>query len=385
MADASADVTQRHPAAVVRLLTDATTAALEEVLREVSARPEVESLVVLLGADADVDPDRLDQLLPTLGVPVAGAVFPQVLWAGSNEPAGAIVVGLRVALVTRVVERLDEPAADLVDELTRALSGVGLRGSTVLVLVDATVEAPDLFLTSLFEVVGLAATCLGGGAGDLTFQRRPCLLTERGVLSGAAVVAVLPVVGTLGVAHGWEPISDAFQITHSDGRTVHELDDHPAIDVYRSLVGGHLGRELDAEQVLEQVAAFPFGIVRLGGELIVRDPVLPVEQGLWCVGEVPEGAFVRLLTGDPDSLLAAAGRVRSLADSGDAQALRLAFTCISRLLFLGDRFPEERELLVGDDRSVGAATIGEICNPGDRYLELYNKTAVVAELTLPAG
>ena len=53
--------------------------------------------------------------------------------------------------------------------------------------------------------------------------------------------------------------------------------------------------------------------------------------------------------------------------------------CISRVLFLKDRFPEEIHAVRHKGLPLfGACTIGEIANSGKDYLEFYNKTAVVA-------
>ncbi|SPF40896.1 hypothetical protein SBDP1_320012 [Syntrophobacter sp. SbD1] len=61
--------------------------------------------------------------------------------------------------------------------------------------------------------------------------------------------------------------------------------------------------------------------------------------------------------------------------------LKIIMDCISRVLFLGDRFREEIEVVNHGTRpTIGACTIGEIGNCGTEYLEFYNKTAVVAVL-----
>ncbi len=169
-------------------------------------------------------------------------------------------------------------------------------------------------------------------------------------------------------------------VTAAPGRRIDQLDHRPAAEVYERLVAEHA--ELTEDQDAFSLAgSYPLGIVQLDGELVVRDPVSRDGGALFCVGEVPTGAFVRLMEGDPDSLLAAA----EVAASGPGavvseDGLGVVFDCISRVPYLGDAFDAELATVdVGTPR-IGAATNGEVCNPGDRYLELYNKTIVAERL-----
>jgi len=102
-----------------------------------------------------------------------------------------------------------------------------------------------------------------------------------------------------------------------------------------------------------------------------------------CVGEVPEGSFVDIMTGDETSLVDAAARARGLSSEalGDDAELSIFIDCISRVLFLGEQFEQEIDAVKDGSRPlVGACTIGEIANSGSDYLEFYNKTSVVANL-----
>jgi hypothetical protein len=127
---------------------------------------------------------------------------------------------------------------------------------------------------------------------------------------------------------------------------------------------------------------FPFGIRKLDSEVVVRDPLFLTPAGeLVCVGEVPEGAFVHVLRGDAARLIDAARSARDLAQqsfpAAHAPRFRFVIDCISRSLFLGDRFGEELAAIDDGLPMVGALTLGEIANSGRDFLEFYNKTAVV--------
>lgn len=123
--------------------------------------------------------------------------------------------------------------------------------------------------------------------------------------------------------------------------------------------------------------------------MVVRDPLMIVEKKLVCVGRVPQESFVHVLHGSPESLLRAARKARDLASTSfgeGAPATMLFIDCISRVLFLGEDFGKELEMVsMPGVPMVGALTIGEIANSGRDFLEFYNKTSVVALLASKAG
>jgi hypothetical protein len=137
----------------------------------------------------------------------------------------------------------------------------------------------------------------------------------------------------------------------------------------------------------ETARKFPFGIERIGGEFVVRDPIAREADRLVCVGPVPQGACVRVLCGHPDALVAAAADARRAARAalpeGAHPYCTLFIDCISRVLFLGDAFRRELQAIESEAvPTIGALTLGEIANSGRSFLEFHNKTAVVA-LMLP--
>ncbi len=191
----------------------------------------------------------------------------------------------------------------------------------------------------------------------------------------------------LGVAHGWHPISDSMKVTEACQNIIHTLDWQPAFDLCRELVEAHSGRTFTTDNFFDLARCYPFGISKIGGEVIVRDPLkTDGGKGLVCVGEVPTGSFVHLLNGTPETLISAAGDALNLAmESAPEQvsdnAQTLFIDCISRALFLENRLGEELKTVSGSGKMFGAMTLGEIANNGRDYLEFYNKTAVVALLS----
>jgi hypothetical protein len=59
----------------------------------------------------------------------------------------------------------------------------------------------------------------------------------------------------------------------------------------------------------------------------------------------------------------------------------LVIDCVSRALFLGDRFGEELEAVREEPHpQIGFLSLGEIGASGDDFMEFLNKTIVVASL-----
>lgn len=356
--------------------------ALEEAVGEVAASDGVRSAIILLG-EQDAPPVReLDGMLARAPLPVIGGIFPSVVFDQRRSDQGAVVVGLSAELDTVLVEHLSEDEAAVRATLADHLDAGALADPTIMVFADATSEHVDGLLEGLFDRLGLLGSYLGGGAGSLSFQRQPCVFDNRGLRSDAAVIGVLDLPSCVGVAHGWRPVGNPLQITASSGRTVHELDHTPAAERYTQLVESHAGQHLDWTDFAAVAASYPLGIVKLDDEVVVRDPIAREGDSLLCVGEIPQGAFVHLLHGDEEGLLAAAAAAAGQLGGcpGAGTEVTLLLDCISRALFLGDRFGTELETVARDRPVVGALTIGEVCSAGDRFLELYNKTIVLGSL-----
>jgi len=103
------------------------------------------------------------------------------------------------------------------------------------------------------------------------------------------------------------------------------------------------------------------------------------------VGEVPQNVFVHVLKGEIEPLTNAARSAKNTAllayHEPNAIDALLFIDCISRVLYMGDRFREELDAVhTAEYPLFGALTIGEIANSKKEYLEFYNKTSVVGAL-----
>ena len=357
-------------------------------LHEVAARPEVATLLVL-SADANAhEPATTDPILQAVGTPLYGGSFPGLVVGREQRTRGTIVVGSTRTMHATVVTRLSDAATDLDAAVGPALPDVDTTG-VLLVFVDGLARRLAALVRALFDAHGLAVNYLGGGAGSLSLVQKPCLFTNAGMLEDAALLLHLDWPNGVGVAHGWDVISEPLKVTRVTHTTIEELNYEPAFSVYRRLVEPRVNRTITADGFFDVAKGFPFGIRKLDAEVVVRDPIVVTPTGgLVCVGEVPAGSLVHVLEGRADRLVDAsrAANRRAIEALGPDHRpqLRLVVDCISRTLFLEGGF--DAELAALDDGLVpmlGALTLGEIANSGRDFLELYNKTVVVGVFAAP--
>lgn len=333
----------------------------------------------LLACDANqCRAEIFDDWLRSLPVPVFGGVFPQLVHEHRTLERGFIVVGLDQPVRTVQIEGLSDPQSDFHTRLAAQLDPDEPPGS-VLFLLDGLASRIGELLDTVYDQLGNETIYFGGGAGSLSFEPRPCLFSNQGMLADQAQLTFLPGRYLLGVEHGWEKLAGPFMVTEARQNVVQSLDFRPAFEVYREHVEPSSGQSFDTQDFFDIAKAYPFGLEKADGEILVRDPISRSGDALNCVGEVPANSMVYLLKGQPENLIKAAGQGARTIGAG-RQPVILA-DCISRVLFLEQEFPRELAAIraeVGERPLFGMLTLGEVANGGKICLEFYNKTSVIA-------
>jgi hypothetical protein len=374
----------------IEFSSDGSADALRQGVQMLAAAPDIRAILVFGCDDNHWRPEEVDNTLQTARVPVLGGIFPQIIYRQRNYSHGFVLVGLSQEIQWQQVDHLSDDAADYDLPLEAcAERWDSIEGdATLMVLVDGLASRIAALIESLFVNFGLVHNFIGGGAGSLSFERKPCLLTPKGLVQDAALLIRLPLRSGVGVAHGWQPVSDPMKVTDSQRNQVYTLDGQAAFEQYRQRIEARSDYRFTEDNFFDIAKSYPLGVVKLGTEMIVRDPLMRTEdgKGMVCVGEVPEGCTVRLLNGTAEDLIAAARQADRLAQQSWQQQSKAApeaalfIDCISRVLFLGDRITEELEQVASGLPVFGALTLGEIANTGRDYLEFYNKTAVLGLL-----
>src|SRR6056297_2453879 len=348
---------------------------LLDSLRSFDTDESVQGIGVFAAEQTAPNSSEIDPVLRNLSTPVFGGIFPEIIYRGKKFDTGAILFMIEVTPTVSVISGLSDSSSDFSDQLP----GKVPTGGTAFIFVDAFASRVEALISRLFNTYGVDCNYLGGGAGSLSMKQQPCLFTNQGLVVDGAVFATVDIETTIGVRHGWQKVDGPFQVTDATDRKLETLEDMPAFELYRQVVEEDAGLELSRNNFFEIAKMYPFGISRLDGEDIVRDPYEVADDGgLCCFGDIPEGEFLHILKGDPDDLISAAKAAYTAASTNSTDEV-LFFDCISRVLYLEDAFTRELEAVGGGTGpAIGALTIGEIANDSQGHLDYYNKTAVAA-------
>jgi hypothetical protein len=185
--------------------------------------------------------------------------------------------------------------------------------------------------------------------------------------------------GSLG---GWDPFGPERLITRSKGNVLYEFDGKSALELYKKYLDEH-AKGLPATGLL-----FPLSIrTREGGNAVVRTilSINEAEQSMTFAGDVPEGAYARLMKANFDRLID--GAVGAAKTSHEALGssypdLAILISCVGRKMILKQRTEEEiegvRDILGDKTFLTGFYSYGEIApfTPGGKC-ELHNQTMTI--------
>jgi len=269
-------------------------------------------------------------------------------------------------------------------ELATQLSHEGLR--MCFVLCDGLSINGSKLVEGLNET--LPANCLvtGGLAADgkRFEQTQVCLNTAYGPHKAVAIGFYgehLEVgCGSLG---GWAPFGPDRLITRSEGNILYELDGRNALELYREYLGEY-ARELPSSGLL-----FPLKISTPSGEDFVRTVLATDDENgtLTFAGDLPEGAYARLMRANSDRLIdgALGAAEKALGTISQAPSLAILISCVGRRMVLEQRVEEEIEAIrdvFGNDTALsGYYSYGEICPQHNQgAATLHNQTMTITTL-----
>ncbi|MBN2008033.1 FIST C-terminal domain-containing protein [candidate division KSB1 bacterium] len=181
---------------------------------------------------------------------------------------------------------------------------------------------------------------------------------------------------------GWDPFGPERLITRSNGNVLYELDGKSALELYKNYLGKHAGG-LPATGLL-----FPLSIRTSPQETAVVRTILGIDddlQSMIFAGDVPEGAYARLMKANFDRLIdgavdAAKSNYHSMGSA--SPELAILISCVGRKMVLKQRIEEEVEAVQDE---LGKSTVltgfysyGEISpfSQGAKS-ELHNQTMTI--------
>lgn len=361
---------------------------LNSIIHELDADEQINGIMIYTCDANQFLETEMNKILMSVKTQVFGGIFPSIIYDGKEREIGSVVIGFDVTVSTQIIHDMTGPLESLQIELESFYLMMD-EGKTFLLTLDGLSEGVEVFKEELFYTLGLSKNYIGGGAGSIVSERKPCVITNEGLLKDAAVIALVDIYSGIGVSHGWKEVAGPIKVTESTGNKIISLNWEPALEVYKREVETMFGKNLTVDQLMEVSKGYPFGISKLDNEMVIRD-LFEIVGGtsLVCVGPIAENDFVYIMNGSKDSIIEGAEASRILADKAfkiehGKKATNLSVTllidCISRRQFLEEDFSKELKA-IGGKQLIGALSLGEIANTGKSYLEFYNKTTVVGVL-----
>jgi hypothetical protein len=352
---------------------------LNNLFEQINNDSDIQSGLLFIADKNSPDPDTLTSLLVNCSKNIIGGIFPEIIHNGTRKSEGTLFIPLKHKLKT-VLFNLGDDTDSFFTELDTQFLDFNAQG-TLMVFCDALGKNKVEFIESLFNYFGVNLTYLGGGAGSLKFQSFPCIIDNTGIHQNSGVIALLPDVKKIGVAHGWNQISEPLKVTQASGTTVQSLDWEPAFSLYKKIVESHSGATFNNENFFDIAKSYPLGISKMDAEMVIRDPYMIQDNNIHVVDLVEQGEHIRIMHGNLTSLLGGAEKARDQAflNASPDETEVFCVDCISRVLYMQDDIEKELSIIQKDGTLNGILSIGEIANSGESFLEIYNKTVVVVK------
>lgn len=225
----------------------------------------------------------------------------------------------------------------------------------------------------------------GGLSGDgARFERT---LVCSGAVAEERKVAIVGFYGDrlrvgCGSMGGWDTFGPDRLITRSRANVLYELDNHSALDLYKTYLGDHAAR-LPASGLL-----FPLSVRHKDEESGVVRTILAINEAdhsMTFAGDVPEGSYARLMRANFERLIdgaQGAAQVTQTAVGTRSPELAVLISCVGRKLVLKQRVEDEveavRDILGPKAVLTGFYSYGEISpfTPSGRC-ELHNQTMTI--------
>lgn len=180
---------------------------------------------------------------------------------------------------------------------------------------------------------------------------------------------------------GWTPFGPERVVTKSESNVLYELDNQPALDLYKKYLGDK-SKELPAAALL-----YPLNVKSTEEKQSFVRTILnidEVENTMILAGDIPENSKVQLMMTNVDNIANASecAAKQALELRSTKPQLALLVSCIGRKLVLDQRVEEEIEEVVavlGDDTTIcGFYSYGEIAPfHGENNCQLHNQTMTI--------
>ncbi|MEC4003996.1 FIST N-terminal domain-containing protein [Flavobacterium sp. SUN052] len=184
---------------------------------------------------------------------------------------------------------------------------------------------------------------------------------------------------------GWSTFGPERIITKSDANILYEIDDQPALDLYKKYLGDK------ADQLPQASLLYPLNVTMEGRTQAVVRTILGIDNdnlSMTLAGDVPVNAKVQLMMASVDGIVEGAKTAAKLAIQNRVKQPELAIliSCVGRKLVMNQRVEEEIEEvqnIVGKNVAItGFYSYGEMAPfTENTFCELHNQTMTLTLLS----
>ena len=230
---------------------------------------------------------------------------------------------------------------DTAKEIGIELSAPDLKA--VLLYCDGLTLDCDELIKGLSQTLDHSVCIIGGLAADSMDFDRTYVLDGEGAQSGAVVA-----IGLYGenlkiqsASSQFTPDVDSFTVTQADSNMVFEIENRPAFEAYRDIIGPN------ADELSEASVHYPFVLKdEKGNPTTCRTAVSTEENGsIIFAGSVPEGEVGIVNLSDPDQLIKDAHHVASQVAYPDAE-FAIVINCAGRRMAIGNAMEATEALTI---------------------------------------
>lgn len=308
-------------------------------------------------------------------IKIFGGVFAKLLVGSKARSDGFIVNVFNAACCSRVLPLTFRINANLQPD----------KQYTAFVLADGLSEYLKNLTDTVYNRFGDSVKYIGGGAGFYNLDRKPCIFDNSGVYKDAAYVCVVENEMLMAVEHGWKKLQGPLNVTSANGNELMEINYYNAFEVYRDIIRDESDITISKEGFFTYAKDYPFGIIQEGSnEIIIRDPIkLNEMDSIICVANIPNKCELYIMGGNADSLLRSSEKLAEYCAKNVTKDDKIfVFDCISRAMFLDDKFQTE----IANIQSKlpifleGALSISEFASGQKGELLIHNKSTIIGVL-----
>lgn len=352
-------------------------------------------------------------------IQIFGGIFPGIFDDGQLMTNGSIITGIRSTIHVVTLEDLNN--SELYDDIKEGLAPVlkeleDEKFKTLFVFGDGFGENNLNLINGLNRFVkDYPIKVIGGMTGRAQIKASHyTIFTPGKIIQNGAVLAFTQLESSIGVQHGWVPLLESeLEVTKINDCFVEEINGAPALDFYMHVISSADDKidsqrdELikDPDKFFTQVAVqYPLGLIREqdgNRKYIDRTPIaVGGDRSLQFSSQIPVGTRASILQLRGESPLQQCSYIshaandayeesrKNLADGIEKKRV-IIMDCFGRkelVQHLGRDYNEVEFKDIAQDQKaishspIGPLTFGEISSIDGNYVELHNKTAVVATI-----